>query len=104
MMQAKGAKSPACCTQDDDIDTADVETPDTTFMPHLLQQVWAAATQRDRQPLALIVHAAMLESGFLPAVEVHTLTSCAHMYCHSHRLFNHSRVQVFGTNSARNKS
>lgn len=55
---------------------ADLEAAETSFMPHLLQKVRAAAIlnpAHGQQPLTLILHAAMLESGFLPAVEVSTL-------------------------------
>lgn len=55
----------------------DIDVPETSSPPHLLQQVLAAADQsHDRtsfaltQPLALVLHAAMLESGFLLGVEV----------------------------------
>lgn len=64
--------------QDDDVDMAGIEAPETTFMPHLLQKVRAAAILNPahrQQPLTLILHAAMLESGFVPAVEVSTLRS-----------------------------
>lgn len=56
------------------MEAMDLDVPETSAPPHLLQQVMTAA-DRDRalappQPLALVLHAAMLESGFLPGVKV----------------------------------
>lgn len=64
--------------QDDDVNMGGIEAPEGAFMPHLLQKVRAAAILNPahrQQPLTLILHAAMLESGFVPAVEVLTLCS-----------------------------
>lgn len=51
--------------------------PETSAPPHLLQQVLVAAERSHahppQQPLALVLHGAMLESGFTPGVQARAL-------------------------------